>query len=125
MNVSPAIYSFFSLFRIYRRKRLNTPTACLRSTQGENRRSCFELHEATFLPLTLDDLDSLLSRVRRLQGVWGGPIDDLSEIGLLIAVEMPRLIHAAKDSLSRPYGCPLSKAQYFRSNIQAQPPKVG
>ena len=100
MNVSPAIYSFFSLFRIYRRKRLNTPTACLQSTQGENRRSCFELHEATSLPLTLDDLDSLLSRVRRLQGVWGGPISDLSEIGLLIAVEMPRLIDAAKDSLS-------------------------
>jgi len=100
MNVSPAIYSFFSLFRIYRRKRLNTPTAYLQSTQGGNRRSCFELHEATSLPLTLDDLDSLLSRVRRLQGVWGGPIDDLSEIGLLIAVEMPRLIHAAKDSLS-------------------------
>jgi hypothetical protein len=45
-------------------------------------------------------LDSLLFRVRRLQGIWGEPINDLSEIGLLIAVEMPRLINAAKDSLS-------------------------
>jgi hypothetical protein len=100
MNVSPAIYSFFSLFRICPRKHRDTLGVCLQPTQVENRRSCFELHEATSLPLTLDDLDSLLSRVRRLQGVWGGPIDDLSEIGLLIAVEMPRLINAAKDSLS-------------------------
>lgn len=100
MNVSPAIYSFFSLFRICRRKRLNTPTAYLQSPQAEIHRSYFELHEATSLPLTVDDLDSLLSRVRRLQGIWGGPTDDLSEIGLLIAVEMPRLILSARNYLA-------------------------
>ncbi len=100
MNVSPAIYSFFSLFRIFQRKHRDTPNAYLQSTQAEIRRSYFELHEATSRPLTVDDLDSLLSRVSRLQSVWGGPIDDLSEIGLLIAVEMPRLILAIKNSLS-------------------------
>jgi hypothetical protein len=42
----------------------------------------------------------LESRVERLQKLWGGPVDDLSEIGLLIAVEMPRLIKHAKGSLA-------------------------
>ena len=100
MNVFPAICSFFSLFRICRRKHRDTPGACLQPIQVESRRSYFELHEATSRPLTHKDLDSLSSRVGRLQAIWGGPISDLSEIGLLIAVEMPRLILAAKNSLA-------------------------
>jgi len=59
----------------------------------------FELEQAISRPLTFDEIHSLEIRVKRLQELWAGPIEDLSEIGLLISVEMPRLISVVKSSL--------------------------
>lgn len=70
------------------------------STQAASPCSCPELAQAIARPLTFSELHSLESRVKRLQDLWRGPMSDLSEIGLLIAVEMPRLIKHAKQSLA-------------------------